>query len=370
MKSSSHSSKPMPMLIRAIKTQQNDNNVFSTKLSVADLDRYALVDAANPDTGTQGYQRLPNRSRYHQIANYLAYDNSMMPPAIVVSFRGHLPVVSKDGDIYTIEIPDDENLWVIDGQHRLGGLRLLAGLEKDAKGLINNDFQKQHARFKKFEMPVVIIECPDIKTEAFQFAKINSEAKKVNKYLANESILQGGGPSNGGSTWLMRAVELTKFMNDHRGSPLKGMMKHPNSKRDPNRSYYCSTLGFTNSLDPLMNDNIYGAQWEKGDKAKIQQMVAGYWSAWHSVIPFAFEDHKGYALFKNSGMMILNYCMLTMARRLRVPYPTEEDFLKIITKLKDQLKPEYWDVDSGPVNRCVGKGQIMTEARNLDRVIL
>ena len=222
------------MHIRAIKTEQNGNNVFATKLSVTDLDRYALVDAANPDTDTHGYQRLPNRSRYHEIANYLTYEKSMMPPAIVVSYRGSLPVVSKDGEVYTLEIPKGENLWVIDGQHRLGGLRLLAGLEKDAKGLINNDFEKHHTRFRNFEMPVVIIECPDIKTEAFQFAKINSEAKKVNKYLANESILQGGGPTNGSSTWLMRAVELTKFMNDHRGSPLKGRMKHPNSKRDPN----------------------------------------------------------------------------------------------------------------------------------------
>jgi len=360
----------MPMLIRAIKTEQNGNNVFSTKLSVPDLDRYAIVDAANPDTGTNGYQRLPNRSRYHQIANYLTYEKSMLPPAIVVSYRGHINVVASEGDVYTLEIPNDENLWVIDGQHRLGGLRLLAGLEKDSKGLINKDFEKFHARFKKFEMPVVIIECPDIRTEAFQFAKINSEAKKVNKYLANESILQGGGPTDTGSTWLMRAVELTKFMNDSRSSPLRSKMKHPNSPRDPNRNYYCSTLGFTNSLDPLMNDNIYGTQWEKGDKAKIQQMVSAYWSAWQSAIPFAFEDNKSYALFKNSGMMILNYCMLTMARRLKVPYPTEEDFMKIISKLKVQLTPEYWDVDSGDVNRCVGKGQIMTEAKKLDRLIL
>ena len=70
------------MLIQAIQSTQNDNTVYSASMSVRDLAKVTEIDFADPMTGKDGYQRKPNDRRFYEIANYLTYDNSMMPPAI------------------------------------------------------------------------------------------------------------------------------------------------------------------------------------------------------------------------------------------------------------------------------------------------
>jgi DGQHR domain-containing protein len=358
--------------IQAIKSNQNGNGVYSAKMSVRDLNRIAAVDAYDPESGNrEGYQRKPNEKRYFEIANYMAYEKSMMPPAIVLSYRADRTPIKKTeekGAVVNLEIPDDEKLWVIDGQHRLGGLRLISGLIKDAEG--EPLFPNPKEEYQDFEMPVVIIESPDIHVEAYQFAKINSEAKKVNKYLANESILRGGGKRpEGKGAWVTRAVDLTKFMNEDAHSPLRGHLKHPNSPRGG--EFYCSMLGFMNSLDKLLNDGVYATVYEDGGSDEIKSMLADYWSAWKEVAPFAFNDHKQYALFKNSGLIAANYCLLTILNQLGKRYPEKQDFVKILRKLGTYVSPEYWDVNNeeGMVSN-LGKAQIINETGRINSAIL
>lgn len=368
----------MPAIrIQAIKSYQNGNGVYSAKMSVRALDRVADVDAYDPESGNEsGYQRKPNEKRYFEIADYMAYEKAMMPPAIVLSYRSDshpLRQVSKDGDFVTLEIPEGEKLWVIDGQHRLGGLRLIAGLIKDAEG--EPLFANPKEEYQDFEMPVVIIESPDIHVEAYQFAKINSEAKKVNKYLANESILRGGGKRpEGKQAWVTRAVDITKFMNESPHSPLRGHLKHPNSPRGG--EFYCSMLGFMNSLDKLLNDGTYAALYETaGEDEKIKRMLADYWSAWKEVMPFAFNDHKQYALFKNSGLIAANYCLTTILGEIKNKdegyYAGKAAFVAILRKLGAYVSPEYWDVNNeeGMISN-LGKAQIINETLRINSAIL
>lgn len=363
------------MRIQAIQSNQNGNGVFSAKMSVKDLDQVAAVDAFDPASGNDnGYQRKPNEKRYYEIANYMTYEKSMMPPAIVLSYRGKLDVVKRDGDVVTLEIPDDQKLWVIDGQHRLGGLRLIAGLyidpETGEEAEEAEEFINYTNNYRKFEMPVVIIESPSVEVEAYQFAKINSEAKKVNKYLANESILRGGGKLPvGKQAWVPRAVALTKHLNETRNSPLCDHLKHPNSPRGG--EFYCSMLGFMNSLDRLVNDNIYGARWEKGEEDKIKRMLLDYWSAWKEVAPFCFNDHKGHALFKNSGLIAANSCLLTIISRIGKDYPDKDDFVRVLRKLGTYVSPSYWSAnETGVMITKLGKAQIMEEAKRINLAIV
>jgi len=360
--------------IKAIKANQNGNGIYTAKMTVRDLDRVTQVDYADPDTGLEGYQRKPNESRYFHIADYMTYDKAMMPPAIVLSYRtdndqNKLKVTEESGDFVTLKIPQEDKLWVIDGQHRLGGLRLIAGLILDNEG--ESKFPNPKLEYQDFEMPVVIIESPNIQVEAYQFAKINSEAKKVNKYLANESILRGGGKKvEGKQAWVTRAVDLTKFMNDNAHSPLKGHLKHPNSPRGGD--YYCSMLGFMNSLDKLLTPHgTYAALYEKGEDEQIKRMLADYWAAWREVMPEGFSKHKEYALFKNSGMYAVNYCLLTIIDQLGQRYPKKEDFIKILRKLGEYVSPSYWDTnnENGMISK-LGKAQIMTETTRINGAIL
>jgi hypothetical protein len=192
----------------------------------------------------------------------------------------------------------------------------------------------------------------------------------VNKYLANESILRGGGKlPEGKQAWVPRAVALTKHLNETRNSPLCDHLKHPNSARGG--EFYCSMLGFMNSLDRLVNDNIYGARWETGEEEKIKRMLLDYWSAWKEVAPFCFNDPKGHALFKNSGLIAVNSCLLTIIGRLGKDYPDKEDFVRVLRKLGAYITPAYWSTDgTGVMITKLGKAQIMEEAKRINLAIV
>jgi DGQHR domain-containing protein len=346
------------MLIKVLKCTQNDNSVYTGKMSVAELIKVSDVDFADPDVGRNGYQRKPNEKRFHEIANYMKYDKSMLPPAIIMSYRGTLKTSNKHGEIMDIEIPAGEKLWVIDGQHRLGGLKLLA-----------TDESYDSAHYKNFQMPVVIIECPSINVEAYQFSIINSEAKKVSKYLANEGILKGGGKGlTGKKSWLSRAVATTDYLYKSPDSLMFKRIKHPNSPRGGD--YFCSALGMMNSLDSLLNDATYSSLWEK-DEEKVKKMVADYWAAWQEVIPFCFDEHRDYALFKSSGMISVNYCLMAIIGKIGKRYPSQEEFETVIKKLGRYTTKDYWHVNSvdGMIHN-LGKGQIIEEARKISNKIL
>jgi DGQHR domain-containing protein len=346
------------MLIKVQKCHQNDNAVYTGKMSVSELIKVADVDYADVEEGKKGYQRKPNEKRFHEIANYMKYDKSMLPPAIILSYRGTLKTSNKHGDVMDIEIPSGDKLWVIDGQHRLGGLKLLA-----------TDKSYDAAHYKDFQMPIVIIECPTIAIEAYQFATINSEAKKVNKYLANEGILKGGGKGlTGKKSWLSRAVATTNYLYKNPKSLMYNRIKHPNSPRGGD--FFCSALGMMNSLDTLLNDATYSSLWEK-DEDKIMKMVSDYWSAWQEVVPFCFDEHKQHSLFKNSGLISLNYCLMTMIGKIGKRYPTQEEFEEVIKKLGRYITKEYWHINSpdGMIHK-LGKGQIIEEARRISNKIL
>jgi hypothetical protein len=120
-----------------------------------------------------------------------------------------------------------------------------------------------------------------------------------------------------------------------------------------------------NMMKPVMNDGIYAAIWGKGpnEKDKLCRMLQDYWSAWHSVAPFCFEDPKNYALFKNSGLMAVHLCLLTIIRRIGEDFPTERQFKSVIAQLGFYIDETYWHKNAQiGINSCIGESQIKREA--------
>lgn len=121
-----------------------------------------------------GIQRPLNNRRVTELQQYVNFYDASFPTAIIVAVQEEfatydeekrmisLSNVPKDGD--KPPIPIQNIARVLDGQHRIAGLRNFKG---DA-----------------FELPVTIFVGADIADQAHIFATVNLEQSKVNKSLA------------------------------------------------------------------------------------------------------------------------------------------------------------------------------------------
>ena len=103
-----------------------------------------------------------------------------MPTAILLNVREGAQFIpdSLDSSHGVLDIPDDQVLWVEDGQHRLGGLRDVA---KNPGGV----------QLSQYEVPVVITTVP-YEEELRIFYTVNKEARNVPTDLTAELLEEIG----------------------------------------------------------------------------------------------------------------------------------------------------------------------------------
>lgn len=161
-----------------------ENSLRDQELSAADATK--LVKALNEPKFTQEvadlqseaydelrpFQRLVDLSRVEGIANYLRQDESMLPNGVILATREDVDVdVKEDADgriTLVIQWSGDQHpLNIIDGQHRVEGLKLLA--REEAK------------EFGAFDVTATILIDLPFWVQAELFAVVNGRQKAVPK---------------------------------------------------------------------------------------------------------------------------------------------------------------------------------------------
>lgn len=127
-----------------------------------------LLDKVNirqrTEDDIEGVQRELSKKRVTEISDFCQDSDAVFPTPIVVSVNLNVPYSVRPSE-RVIELPDDQELGqVIDGQHRLWGIR--------KSGVAEN-----------FELPVVLMFDLTPEENAYIFTIINSTQTKVNKSL-------------------------------------------------------------------------------------------------------------------------------------------------------------------------------------------
>jgi len=140
--------------VPAARVRQGELVLYATALKVSELvsDSFYSVETLDPaDNNDKGYQRLLNTARAKKLADYILKgqdkQDAFLPTSVFLATSKMIEFNDRD---HTIDF--DTSLIgpfsVVDGQHRLEGLRLAA--EKDSRVL-------------DFEMPVnIAINLPTI----------------------------------------------------------------------------------------------------------------------------------------------------------------------------------------------------------------
>ncbi|MDB4184080.1 DGQHR domain-containing protein [Alphaproteobacteria bacterium] len=112
----------------------------------------------------KGYQRQANITRQRNIAKFMIENPSSIIPPVLLSDRGEWKWSQKNGDVGEIVI--NEKAAVVDGQHRLGGFKILSESDEAAANL---------------PIPFVCVADMDKDEEEKQFLTVNNEQKGLQK---------------------------------------------------------------------------------------------------------------------------------------------------------------------------------------------
>ena len=332
------------MRLLAFKIEQHGKPLYVTYLHASDL---LDQDKIKPDVWSpnnpDGYQRSLEIHRARLFARYILNTKNISPPSILLSARGEVKFERIRDNYGMLEIPDDSALFVVDGQHRVEGIRIaLRGLIRG--GRLSPDFM----------LPVVII-CPKFIDsneaprfiEAKQFVVINRTQKRVrvdlsDRFIAKLTDQQRRELAILGSLDILErtraAVEIADNLNSRSDSVWHDNITLPGSTRK-----IISQRSFTQSLEPILKNTRFKSM----SIAELAEILNEYWKAWKRLCPEAFGNPQNHVIQKTTGAFVLHKLFLEATNildTLKLDY-SENYFYEILSLMDRGNSSEYWHRD-------------------------
>ena len=313
--------------------KQEGVQMFTGAVRAEDLLHCTEIDIFRQEDGTEsGYQRAPERSRARALARFLKSQNlALLPNSVLLNARDEVKI-TEEGRLACLHIPESMKLWVVDGQHRLAGLR--AAIEEE-----------EGSRFMDYPVPVVVTVGLDEPKEAEQFRVINETAKKVRTDLARRILAFSMSTREGRRQlrnqqrmWEATAAKVIDLLNSEESSPLRGRIQQPNEKKSARHTV--RELSFSSSLKPILNTFPY-QDW--GDQ-KVADQLRDYWEAWYKAVPECFDDAEEYVLLRTPGIFSLHEVALFVWEVCRREN-TEPTVLRIgdmLADIPEYTSPGFW----------------------------
>jgi DGQHR domain-containing protein len=312
---------------------------------------------ANPE----GYQRGLEPSRARLFAKFIRNPDNFSPPSILLSARKSVKFISKDGNYGTLEIPDSEILYEVDGQHRVEGIREAL---RRIEGPLN------------IALPVVIM-CPPLLGEkeaadplfyeAKQFVVINRTQKRVrvdvsDRFLARLTDAQMkeleilGTPEE--FETLQTAMSIVDKLRKKGDSVWYQNIKIPGEKG------IASQKAFTDSLETALEDSVFRGL---SDDEFIDKLDA-YWTAWRDLCPNAFDEPGEYVIQKTTGVFVLNKLFVRVAKWLsdRGLDHSKGNFYEALSNMTKGNSNEFWHSNGEAGRRGTNRKAFNALAKELE----
>lgn len=369
------------LTLPALRLQQNGFKIFITGIRAEDLQDFTTIDRFDhrlePDDPRQGYQRKEDMPRIKKLGNWLREQiqsrrGVLMPTAILTSTRGELVKFDETKGAITLE--RSHPLYVVDGQHRRGGLRY--GIHE--KGL---------DELRGFEMPLIIVENLSREQEMQQFAVVNGTQKGVRTDLVNMILTQLAAAKGDDfipekDQWKVVVSRTIAALNDEPAGPWYHRIVMPNeqtaSKADraehPELAHtqLVRATSFMTSLRPIYDYLKQYFDHESLDSEtradRLVEVVSAFWRAVRSMNPEAFAEPGNYVLQKTPGIFALHrMCakILPVMHIARRPWD-EANFLAMLEPCVELADPGYWDAEEGEAAKYGSMKGFAELAENLE----
>jgi DGQHR domain-containing protein len=286
--------------IPAARVRQGGLVLYATALKVKELvsDNFYSVETLDPaDADDKGYQRVLNTARAKKLADYIIKgqdsQDAFLPTSVFLATNKTIDFNESDNSI-EIDTSLIGPFSVVDGQHRLEGLRMAA--EKDPRVL-------------EFETPVnIAVNLPKI-AQMCHFLIVNTTQKSVDKSVEQRIIARLSDALNiedlpSLPKWILRTVErgevekavkIADFLNKADDSPWKGKILMANDPAGDGatinqRSFVKAIVKYVlTANNPLASFN---------DFEKEKKIFLNYWRA----IASQLDDGNSSVLYKYNGV--------------------------------------------------------------------
>jgi DGQHR domain-containing protein len=289
-----------PVEVKAIKLMQKNIEMYVGKMKVNDILSLYELDKFR-DEQLDGYQRERYEERTSQLVDYLEKSPLAIMPALLVGLR-KTHFTSLDGDIGTLKIERKKgSLWIIDGQHRIGGFSKINDQFVFAKSLGTPLFSE----LMNFELPVVFIDSeraakrisnPELKNsldagdvEKTIFFIVNKTQRGISPSLKDALLYSIKTSGIEGLSmvdkegWRIVGAEIGITLNRTGTSPLRGKI---NVSGQRNSGKPIQLNSFVSSLEILFKDKEF-SDLPVSEKVNF---LESYWSALRELLPEAMES--------------------------------------------------------------------------------
>lgn len=264
-----------------------------------------LVENAKIDRWSQrnygGYQRVTSEQRlgYNRgsVVRYLVKEMGCFPSSVLLNVRGDVKFSKETTqDVYSRGVLDfDENeFWIIDGQHRIAGL--------DRAIQRNRDYE---------EYPVItsIVRLPERFDELLLFYIINRRQRGVSTELAYRHLQRMLWQK--GEDWILDfegkpgldrsySMEIVDILNKEPISPWSNRIRYVHEPR--NTDHIIEDKHFASTLLPLLRDkNFVGIPIKK-----IAMYMIDFWNALYRIFPECISSPHQYNLMRRQGVYVMH----------------------------------------------------------------
>ena len=321
--------------VRALKTMQGDNAIYSFFINGKDIFKVADISRISRDESgkLKGLQRKPIQRHIASIIEYLKEDKILFPNAIILALdpivefkqsRGPVPegvINTSDPGVLELPILPEGNrvAWIVDGQQRS------TALSKSQNVTLN--------------VPVIGFHCPDIETQRAQFILVN-KARPLPRNLIDELLPEINSPMPSDLSKRKIPSELVNVLARTKESPFFGIIKRPS---DPVGSK--GVITDTALIKVAENSlNNYGAlSLYKGigrvpdDLNGMYDIMSSFWSAVYEVFPDAWGIPSTESrLMHSAGIQAMGHLMDRIVPRIPRDKNMKENIKKSLLKISMQ----------------------------------
>lgn len=323
----------------AAPVRQGALTLYATSLKVRDLvsAHFYNVETLDPiDDNDKGYQRLLNTARAKKLADYIVKGQDTKDAFLPTSvFLATDKTLNFDSESNTLDIDSSiiGPFSVVDGQHRLEGLKMAA--EKDERVL-------------DFEIPVnIAVDLPKI-AQMCHFLIVNTTQKSVDKSVEQRIIARLSDaldvedmPSL--PKWILNTVEkgevekalrYVDYLNDSLESPWHGKIQMANDVGDGStinqRSFVKAIVRYVLTANNPMT--------ALNDFDKEKKVFLNYWKAISSIL----DDESATVLYKYNGAEL--FCKFSIPFFMKLQDKgsfTVSTMQKLLQACFDNVEGEY-----------------------------